>query len=148
MRRALVFAVVVASVKAFDTSHKIKESVVPPRAWVKQLPAPPDHNLQLRIGLPQPNFSILEEHLYRVSDPYHTQYGQHLSKEQVEDLVAPSAESVHLVCEWLASHGFVEGDIIRSPARDWATINVSVGLAEKMLNTVRLHPSLMKMVSS
>lgn len=47
-------------------AHKVKESVSPPRGWTKAAPAPADHTIELRIGLPQPNFSELERHLYEV----------------------------------------------------------------------------------
>jgi tripeptidyl-peptidase I len=118
-------------------SYKVKECVVPPKGWVKQNPPPPDHEIQLRIGLPQPNFGTLEDQLYQVSDPYHQRYGQHLGKEEVEDLVAPDEDSIDLVNEWLRSHGFTDSDINWSPASDWANINVSVSVAEKLLDTVR-----------
>ena len=74
------------------------------------------------------------------SDPFHERYGDHLSKEAVEELVAPHAESVHLVNEWLASHGLLEDSLSRSPGRDWVTVKVPVSLAEEMLNTVRARP--------
>lgn len=117
-------------------AHKIKESISYPKGWVKQLPAPTDHIINLRIGLPQPNFNVLESHLYEISDPDHPRYGAHLSKEEVEAIVAPHDESITAVDNWLASHGFNESTIYRSPAKDWATIRVPIGLAEKMLDTV------------
>jgi tripeptidyl-peptidase-1 len=89
----------------------------------------------LKIGLPQPNFDVLEKHLYEVSDPSHSRYGQYLSKAEVEALVAPHPESLDLVNDWLASHGIGEEDMIRSPAQDWVTVTVPVRLAEKMLDT-------------
>jgi tripeptidyl-peptidase-1 len=122
---------------AGESSHNVKESVAPPRGWSKQTPAPGDRVIQLRIGLPQPNFNVLEEHLYQVSDPFHQRYGQHLSKEEVEHLVAPNSQSIRLVDEWLTSHGLVEDVISRSPAKDWVTITIPISLAEKMLDTVR-----------
>ncbi|KAM5534444.1 hypothetical protein V8D89_011911 [Ganoderma adspersum] len=124
-----------ASAVPSTTAHKVKESVVSPRGWVKRAPAPADHIIDLRIALPQPNFDELERHLYEVSDPFHDRYGQHLSKEEVEDLVAPEAESVHLVNEWLASHGVSEDGLSRSPAKDWVHIKIPVALAEEMLKT-------------
>lgn len=118
--------------------HMVKETVPPPRGWVKQGPAPADHMLQLRIGLPQPSFPLLEQHLYEVSDPEHARYGAHLLKEEVEALITPSAESINLVDEWLASHGLGYDDLVRSPANDWVTVRVPVNLAEKMLDTVSI----------
>ncbi|KAH8118643.1 tripeptidyl peptidase A [Phellopilus nigrolimitatus] len=113
----------------------LKELVEHPRGWMKGSPAPADHILELRIALPQPNFHVLEQHLYEVSDPSHERYGEHLSKQEVEDIVAPQPESVELVDEWLISHGLNIDDFVRSPARDWVTVRVPVAVAEAMLET-------------
>lgn len=116
--------------------RRLKESVEHPRGWMKRGPAPADYILDLRIALPQANFSVLEQHLYEVSDPAHPRYGHHLSKQEVEALVAPHQESIHAVDAWLASHGLNVDDFIRSPARDWVKVRVPVELAEEMLSTV------------
>ncbi|KAJ7437141.1 tripeptidyl peptidase A [Mycena galericulata] len=119
-----------------DCEHQVKEHLdVPPRGWTIHGPAPLDHIIKLRIGLPQSNFRVLEEHLYAVSDPYSERYGEHLSKEQIEELVAPHPKSVDSVTQWLSSHGIEEEDIGRSAAGDWLTIRIPVSLAEKMLDT-------------
>jgi len=114
---------------------KVKESVSAPRGWMQGPRAPADHTIELKIALPQPNFSVLETHLYEISDPSHHRYGQHLSKEAVEELVAPHPTSIQLVNEWLLSHGFGDGDFSRSPAKDWVSVRVSATLAEEMLDT-------------
>lgn len=120
-------------------AHKVKETIIPPIGWVKYSVPPPDHTIVLRIGLPQPNFHVLEKHLYEVSDPDHERYGAHLSKDEVEALVAPHQESVDLVNEWLQSYGIGENDVVRSPAKDWVTLKIPVILVEKMLDTVCLN---------
>ncbi|KAF9006659.1 tripeptidyl peptidase A [Cyathus striatus] len=130
-----VFVVTVASAPAKDCVYKVKESIAPPRGWSQHSEPAPDHNIVLRIGLPQPNFHVLEQHLYEVSDPDHERYGQHLSKEQVEELVAPHPDSVTAVHEWLASHGIKEDHVTHSAAKDWVTVKVPVSLVEKMLDT-------------
>jgi len=121
---------------AKDAGRAIMESVLAPRGWTKVRPARPDHMIELRIGLPQSNFSALEQHLYEVSDPFHPRYGQHLSKAEVEALVAPHPDSVDMVNEWLTSHGIAEDALSRSPANDWIKVKVTVSLAEKLLDTV------------
>lgn len=77
------------------------------------------------------------------SDPSSERYGEHLSKKEVEALVAPHPTSIQLVEEWLASHGLSDG-LSWSPAKDWAIVKTTVALAEEMLDTVRarVHPSL------
>lgn len=142
MRYLFTVALVLAGgviAKDANCHYKLKESVSSPRGWVKHGLPRPDHNINLRIGLPQPNFKLLEQHLYEVSDPDHERYGQHLSKEEVEELVAPHQESIDSVNKWLASFGIKGDDIQRSPAKDWVKLRIPVGLAEEMLNTVGTH---------
>ena len=119
-----------------ESAYSVKEEVSSPRGWSKHSLPAPGHSINLRIGLTQPNFHILEKNLYEVSDPDHERYGHHLSKEEVEALVAPHQESLELVNEWLGTFGINEDSLERSPARDWVTVKVSVSLAEKMLDTV------------
>ena len=122
--------------------HKVKEVVSAPFGWRKGASAPPDHILELRIGLPQPNFSELEKHLYEISDPFNERYGQHLSKEEVEELAAPHSGSILAVNEWLRSHGLTEDHFSRSSAKDWVIVRVPVSVAEAMLDTVRFEKTL------
>ncbi|KAM6496121.1 subtilisin-like protein [Amanita muscaria] len=117
------------------TALQVRESIILPRGWVRHSTPSPDHTITLSIGLPQPNFPVLESHLWEVSDPDHPRYGQHLSKEEVEELVAPHPSSLDAVHEWLATHGLGENDIVRSPAKDWVTITIPVSLVEEMLDT-------------
>ncbi|KAF5358921.1 hypothetical protein D9758_004865 [Tetrapyrgos nigripes] len=126
---------VVFAVPSKDPAPEVKESINPPRGWTLRSAAPSHHTIELRIGLPQPSFPVLEKHLYEVSDPFHERYGQHLTKAEVEALAAPHQESIDLVSEWLATHSIGESDIRRSPARDWVTIKIPITLAEKMLDT-------------
>ncbi|KAH9059745.1 tripeptidyl peptidase A, partial [Lactarius vividus] len=113
----------------------LRQSIAPPRNWVDLGRAPPTHVIPLRIALPQPRFSELEEHLTEISDPLHERYGKHLSKEGVEALVAPHPSSVRAVHEWLESHGIQKEACHRSPAGDWVTVRLPVAQAEKMLGT-------------
>ncbi|KAI0775866.1 tripeptidyl peptidase A [Trametes elegans] len=131
----LALAAFVAAVPSKDGVHKVRESISSPRGWTKTKRAPADHIIELRIALPQPNFGQLEKHLDEISDPFHERYGQHLSKAEVEALVAPHPENIHEVNEWLASHGIYEDGLSRSPAKDWVLVRVPVSVAEEMLKT-------------
>lgn len=115
----------------------IKEEFRPPIDWEIHDNAPADHILNLRIGLVQSNFAELERHLYEVSDPQHPRYGEHLSKDEVEALVAPHPESLELVYDWLASYGFASNDFRHSAAKDWIILDITVAQAEDLLDTVR-----------
>lgn len=72
---------------------------------------------------------------FSVSDPDSANYGQHLSTDDVNKLIAPSDESVSLVESWLAGHGIDKSRLSYSPAKDWISINVPVSTAEVLLNT-------------
>ncbi|KAH9482489.1 Tripeptidyl-peptidase sed3 [Psilocybe cubensis] len=131
----LVGKSLVGALPSRDYAYSIKEEIDLPGGWVKHGDPPANHNIVLRIALPQPNFHVLEQHLYEISDPDHERYGQHLSKEEVEELVAPHSESLDLVNEWISSFGLTEDDLVRSPAKDWVTLKLPVSLVEKMLDT-------------
>jgi tripeptidyl-peptidase-1 len=63
-------------------------------------------------------------------------YGQHLSKEEVDALVAPHPDSIEAVEAWLEHHGINPADAhFRSAGGEWITIHVSVAQAERMLET-------------
>jgi tripeptidyl-peptidase I len=137
---SLLSSLAAAAPSANAARKLVKESVNAPRGWTKRddVPVPADYPLRLRIGLPQARFDELEKHLYEVSNPSHLRYGQHLSKVEVESLVAPHEDSLNAVDAWLASHGITSDSMHRSPAQDWVTIVVPISLAEEMLDTVRL----------
>lgn len=108
------------------------------RGWTKYSSPPPDHIIRLRIALKQSNYAELERHLMEISDPDHDRYGQHLTKEEVDALIAPHDDTSTLVNEWIANHGLSEEHLERSAAKDWITLSVPVNVAEKMLDTVSL----------
>lgn len=139
------FARAAPSPAAFSTSLNIvKESINPPRGWVQGPPAPEHHTIKLSIALPQPRFGELEAHLQEVSDPAHARYGQHLSKADVDALVTPHQDSLDSVDDWLTQHGLGDEDMVRSDGMDWVTIRVTIGTAEKMLDTVRRRSSALR----
>jgi tripeptidyl-peptidase-1 len=132
----LVSCAVLASTTIRDWTFRLKEKVGTPRGWTRLNEPSPLHIIRLRIGLSQPGFRELEKQLLEISDPYHHDYGKYLSKEEVDELAAPHKNSIVIVDEWLESFGIAKSHVARSPANDWVMINVSVTLAEEMLNTV------------
>ncbi|KAF8699672.1 Subtilisin-like protein, partial [Rhizoctonia solani] len=114
----------------FTTRHALREI---PSGWTRVARAPADHNIDLRVGLKQARMTDLLAILDEVSNPASTKYGKHLSKEDVDKLVAPRGESVESVEQWLRSHGATVSG--RSSAGDWIHVTVPVSRAEKMLGT-------------
>lgn len=106
-----------------------------PSGWQDQGPAPTDHEMTMRIGLKQGNLDRLLASLYEVSDPTHSRYGQHLTKEETDALVRPHADTINTVDAWLVHHGISPSSCHRSGAGDWIALNVTVAQAERMLDT-------------
>ncbi|KAG9097995.1 hypothetical protein FRC07_010705, partial [Ceratobasidium sp. 392] len=117
-------------VQDFTTRHALHEA---PSGWKAVASAPVDHMIDMRIGLKQARMDELLTALREVSDPTHARYGMHLSKTEVEELVAPRQETVKTVEGWLDAHGVKVAE--RSSAGDWLHVLVPVERAEQMLNT-------------
>ncbi|KAG7444455.1 subtilisin-like protein [Guyanagaster necrorhizus] len=107
-----------------------------PRGWEWVNKPDPESIIQLRIGLKQDRVDELISSLYEVSTPNHNRYGKHLSKEEVDVLVAPHPDSVEAVESWLLHHGVDPTDAtFRSSSGSWISVLVSVSKAEQMLGT-------------
>ncbi|EMD36470.1 hypothetical protein CERSUDRAFT_156150 [Gelatoporia subvermispora B] len=96
-------------------------------------PASPDTTLKMRVALVQSDPAGLETALYDVSTPSSANYGQHLSKSEVETFVAPTAESVQAVNSWLAENDITATQL--SPAGDWLGFEIPVSQAEDIFGT-------------
>jgi len=86
----------------------------------------------LIFAVAQTNLPALEETLSSVSDPDNLNYGQHLTNEQVHDLIAPREEDVHAVKDYLRSHGITQ--LSESLNGDFITVRVTVAEAEALLS--------------
>ncbi|KAJ7246547.1 tripeptidyl peptidase A [Mycena haematopus] len=125
---------VAAAIAPRNLTLQVKESVATPHGWTRLGRAPADGSIRLRIAIFQQDFAGLEKSLYEISDPDHHQYGAHLSKEDIANFVAPHPASLALVDGWLTSHDINERDLVRSPAKDWISLTLSIGLAERILD--------------
>jgi len=111
----------------------VHESIAaPPSGFLRRRAAPGDAVLNLRIALTQGNTWGLEKALYDVSDPLSPLYGQHLSKEEVEDFVRPSTETYNAVTAWLADHDISWTRM--SSAGDWLSTSMPVSTANYLLD--------------
>jgi tripeptidyl-peptidase I len=127
-----------------------------PRGWVYESPAPADFLFEMRIGLKQDKIDDLIASLMETSDPNHARYveshhlkfasenhintsvryGKHLTKAETDAFVAAHPDSHEAVNSWLEYHGVKPEDITHdSGGGDWVILRVTVGQAERMLNT-------------
>ncbi|KAH9923706.1 family S53 protease [Epithele typhae] len=110
--------------------HETREGV--PSGFSVKAAASPDQTLKLRIALTQSNFPELESRLYDVSTPSSANYGKHLSKAEVNELVAPTQESIDAVNAWLA-----ENDITATSTTStgsWLSFEVPVSKANELFD--------------
>lgn len=100
-------------------------------AWNVLGSSPVTQMLELTFAVKQQNVEKLQEQLLAVSMPSSPRYGQHLTNDEVHELVAPRSEDIDAVMSFLASHG-AEGRRL-TPNGDIIGATVPVPLAEKML---------------
>ncbi|KAJ7490733.1 family S53 protease [Mycena latifolia] len=103
-----------------------------PQGFAKVGPAASSSSINLRIALPSKDIAGLEKALLDVSTPSSSNYGNHLSKAEVNAFVAPSDDAVAAVQAWLASHDLVANT--SSSAGDWLSVSVPVSKANDMLS--------------
>jgi len=108
--------------------HERLETI--PSRFVHNGAAPPTQVLYLRLALVQSDRAGLEDALMAVSTPGDAQYGQFLSKEEVEAFVAPSQETSDAVTRFLSDNGLTASKV--TPAGDWLSINVTVVQANEL----------------
>ncbi|EDU49987.1 tripeptidyl-peptidase 1 precursor [Pyrenophora tritici-repentis] len=115
--------------------YAVKETHYVPREWQKLGRAHGAKTIQLQIGLKQGRFEELDRHLHEVSDPDHVRYGQHLTPEEVDELVAPTSETYNLVHEWLRENGISTDNLGYSSAKDWVIVHLPIEMVESLLDT-------------
>ena len=155
----VVFSIFVASLVALAAGNPMsRRSMVVlesrsslPAGFVKEGPAPSDAVLTMHIALKQNNPEGLTKALLDVSTPGNELYGQHLTKEEVrvvllllmldfsltchpkvEAFVAPAADTVKLVNDWLSENEISASTI--SPAGDWLRFSITAEKASSLLD--------------
>jgi len=88
-----------------------------------------DQPIHLTFAVKQQNTGELLKRFEAVSDPRHSQYGEHMSFEEVNELLAPKVEDI------LAAEKFLDGlDVQRTANGDFLTATTTVRHAELMLS--------------
>lgn len=112
--------------------------------WTKGGAAPKDGTISMTFAVKQQNLELLTETLLKVSDPRHKRYGQHLSKEQVDTMVAPTAAAMSSVKQFALSHAGVS-HCEESSSGDMIRCTVTVNAAEELLQVQMynyVHPKM------
>ncbi|KAJ5907330.1 hypothetical protein N7495_000012 [Penicillium taxi] len=115
------------------TVHERREST--PSYWNKGQRLDETTSLPVRIGLVQPNLGYGHDLLMKMSDPYSSRYGKHMSQSEVHDLFAPSQQNIDDVRSWLESSNISQGRISQSVNKQWLQFDARVEELERLLHT-------------
>ncbi|GKT50031.1 tripeptidyl-peptidase sed3 [Colletotrichum spaethianum] len=101
-----------------------------PQGWRHVAPAHDLNTVRLSVALKQPGLSELKARLEVTSDPNHSEYGSHISRDLLRYFQQPSADSYSEVASWLQAndiHDFVlDGTGVR--------LNTTVAKANHLLD--------------
>ncbi|KAH9159455.1 subtilisin-like protein [Lactarius sanguifluus] len=105
-----------------------------PENWQNMGHPPADTTIDLHIALKAKNENALIDALIEVSSPGHPKHGEHLSREGVSELVAPSSDVLELANAWLEHHGVHPSTISTKHGGSWLTLTgVPVSRANELL---------------
>merc|ERR1719450_1863408 len=87
-------------------------------SWAKLERPPPEHlmTIVVAVRVDEDRRSELERVFWEVSDPDHANYGKHLSRDEVTELLAVPEERAERVRAYFVSQGATEAVV--SPNRD------------------------------
>ncbi|TEY36183.1 hypothetical protein BOTCAL_0561g00030 [Botryotinia calthae] len=130
----VVSGLAVCSFAACESSLELLESLREiPQGWAQLEKPRPHKTIKLRIALEQPDHELFEQKLYAVSSPDHSEYGQHLEREELKKFIKPADQSTQAVLSWLEKSGISESNIHNDG--EWINFRTSIKQAEDMLNT-------------
>jgi tripeptidyl-peptidase-1 len=100
-----------------------------PDGWTSVGEADAFMSLSLSVALKQPRLSELEARLQSQSDPSHSQYGAHMSRDSISEFQQPHQKAVAAVGSWLNENG-----VDFSVDDSWLRLNTTVRTASLLLD--------------
>eukprot|EP00761_Pharyngomonas_kirbyi_P011124 gb/GECH01011148.1/.p1 GENE.gb/GECH01011148.1/~~gb/GECH01011148.1/.p1 ORF type:complete len:557 (+),score=103.76 gb/GECH01011148.1/:1-1671(+) len=95
-----------------------------------------NERLTFSLALKQQNTDRLEEIFNAVSDPTSSEYGNHLTVDEITELVAPKQSTIDTVLQWLSSEGVTDHTMV--PNKDFINIETTLAVAERLFG-VEFH---------
>ncbi|KAH9029519.1 subtilisin-like protein [Lactarius pseudohatsudake] len=106
-----------------------------PENWNNLGHPPADTTIDLHIALKAKDENALIDALIEVSSPGHPKHGEHLTREEVAELVAPPSHVLELANAWLDHYGVHPSNISTKHGGSWLTLTgVPVSRANKLLS--------------
>ena len=136
IKTALFLATTATIVSAHETlcGEKCHLDSVARKGYVATAPASPSASIRLTIALRQENLEKLTSTLHDISDPDSINYGQFLTNQEVNDLVAPSVETISKVTTWLSNNAAIDTTIEATPNKDFLHVDTTIAEAEQLIN--------------
>jgi tripeptidyl-peptidase I len=105
--------------------------------WSSIARVPDTHTVSFTLFLSHSTHSLktLDDIFHRVSDPDSSNYGQFLNFRELSTLLAPPAESVSNVLDWLIRSGVSHDHIDMLPSGDMIRINATAGVVYRLFDT-------------
>lgn len=101
-------------------------------SWTVAGPTPRASLIELTFAVKQQGTQELHDALMRVSSPSSSEYGKHLTNQQVQAMTAPAPEHIDTVLKFLAEHNAEV--TTTTPNSDMIMATVPVETAERMLS--------------
>jgi len=129
MKKAVAASLMLTNVFADNMLMETQTSLPSGFKWGERANA---EEIELIFAVKQQNLDKLHDTLMAVSDPDSPSYGDHLSNEEVHDLVRPSKVDAEIVENFLRSQG--HEPISLTPNGDFLKVDVTIQEAENLLN--------------
>lgn len=126
---------VVAAIEPVQFETSIKPHNPAHSSWVQHARADADRVLQLNVAIrvDTHRLSELERVFFEVSDPDHANYGQHLTVDEVTELLTVPEDRTTRVRDFFLNSGATSAEM--HPNRDSITVQMPVSAVEATLDT-------------
>ncbi|KAF7516212.1 hypothetical protein G7054_g14244 [Neopestalotiopsis clavispora] len=117
-------------------STSVWESVdAAPSAWAQAaIETEADESIELHIQLAQQNMVEFEQLALAIATPGNAKYGQHMTRDEIDAIIAPKEESRQLVMEWLGNNSLSDAASLNERG-NIVIVETTVSKAEQLLNT-------------
>ena len=105
------------------------------KKWIKRSRAPAEAEVVVSIALAQRNLARGHDMLMDISNPSSSNYGKHLSLDQVARMFAPEPTSISSIRNWLHSAGVDAERHVLTPSLGYLKFNATISEAEALLQT-------------
>lgn len=133
--RVLVTALCLARLaSAICHVHQIVEQLeAVPLGWSRGSRPAPMKLLTFRLSVNQEQTELFERQVIELSTPTHDQYGKHLEREEIQELLRPDPVISDKIFSWLRSENISPSSIKTNG--NWISFQATVAQAERMLET-------------